>query len=164
MADDDSYSSFLDKANQDTGASKGKEGAKSQGVSTLVNTDADLPKHIKDVHGQEVMYVSESDEPFEGVSLKMDGDGKELFSLCTAPAPESFRMAIRYLQELLSTSHLGRHKLILSRYLHRSQSSSQEAIWRWRGRKHVSEGIRSKRSVQGSHCCGQESRRGGQGV
>ena len=64
---DDAYSSFLDKANQDTGASKASNQSKS--VSTkAVNTE--VPATLQKV---EQYYVSEADEPFEPVSLKWGG-------------------------------------------------------------------------------------------
>ncbi|MCJ1312320.1 hypothetical protein MMC25_005994 [Agyrium rufum] len=73
MADDDSaYTDFLDKANQDTGASaqvsSASGGGKSAGIRTV---DTDVPAHLK---GVDVYYVSDADEPFEPVSLKWEGD------------------------------------------------------------------------------------------
>lgn len=67
MSSGDAYSNFLDKANQDTGASKAP--AQSKTASTkAVNTD--VPMTLKAV---EQYYTSEADEPFEPVSLKWDG-------------------------------------------------------------------------------------------
>lgn len=65
---DDAYSSFLDKANQDTGASKASTQA--QSVSTKV-VDTDIPATLKSI---EQYYTSEADEPFEPVSLKWSGN------------------------------------------------------------------------------------------
>lgn len=64
---DDAYSSFLDKANQDTGASKASTQSKS--VSTKA-VDTEVPATLQ---GVEQHYVSEADEPFEPVSLKWGG-------------------------------------------------------------------------------------------
>lgn len=64
---DDAYSSFLDKANQDTGASKTSTQTKS--VSTKA-VDTEIPATLKSV---EQYYTSEADEPFEPVSLKWSG-------------------------------------------------------------------------------------------
>jgi hypothetical protein len=68
MASDEDYSSFLDKANQDTGA--GKATTQSKKASTKA-VDTAVPKSLEEV---EEYYVSEADEPFEPVSLKWDGD------------------------------------------------------------------------------------------
>ena len=64
---DDAYSSFLDQANQDTGATKAS--TKSSSAATkAVNTD--IPVAIQKV---DQYYTSEADEPFEPVSLKWSG-------------------------------------------------------------------------------------------
>lgn len=64
---DDAYSSFLDQANQDTGASK--VSAKSKSAATKA-VDTDVPVTLQKV---DQYYTSESDEPFEPVSLKWSG-------------------------------------------------------------------------------------------
>ncbi|MCJ1243947.1 hypothetical protein MMC30_001144 [Trapelia coarctata] len=70
MSSDDAYSAFLDKANQDTGASKASAaGASSKELKT---TDTDVPAVLR---GVERYYVSEADEPFEAVALKWKGEG-----------------------------------------------------------------------------------------
>ena len=61
---DDTYSNFLDQANQDTGASKASTQSKSASTKA-VNTE--VPGSLKSV---EQYYISEADEPFEPVSLK----------------------------------------------------------------------------------------------
>lgn len=67
MSSDDSYSSFLDQANQGTGADN--VSAKGDTAATkAVNTD--VPVGLQSV---EQYYTSEADEPFEPVSLKWDG-------------------------------------------------------------------------------------------
>ena len=67
MASDEAYSSFLDQANQDTGASKAS--AESSAATTKA-TDTDVPVSLQKV---EQYYVSEADEPFEPISLKWSG-------------------------------------------------------------------------------------------
>ena len=69
MSSDQAYSSFLDQANQDTGASKASTQSTSGGVSTKT-VDTDVPSKLQKV---ERYYVSEADEPFEPVSLKWSG-------------------------------------------------------------------------------------------
>ena len=67
MASDEAYSSFLDQANQDTGATKTT--TKPASASTKA-TDTDVPVSLQQV---EQFYVSDADEPFEPVSLKWNG-------------------------------------------------------------------------------------------
>ena len=62
---DDTYSSFLDQANQDTGASS----TKSKSVATKA-VDTDVPVMLQEV---DQYYTSDSDEPFVPVSLKWSG-------------------------------------------------------------------------------------------
>ena len=64
---DDAYSSFLDQANQDTGASKASTKSKSAATKAV---DSDVPVTLQKI---DQYYVSESDEPFEPVSLKWSG-------------------------------------------------------------------------------------------
>ena len=64
---DDTYSSFLDQANQDTGTSK--TSTKSKSVATKA-VDTDVPVTLQEV---DQYYTSESDEPFVPVSLKWSG-------------------------------------------------------------------------------------------
>jgi hypothetical protein len=68
MGSDEDYSSFLDKANQDTGADKATTQSKKASTKAV---DTSVPKSLEEV---EEYYVSEADEPFEPVSLKWDGD------------------------------------------------------------------------------------------
>lgn len=67
MSSDDAYSSFLDQANQDTGASKSSTNSSS---ATTKAVDTDVPGPLQKV---ELYYTSEADEPFEPVSLKWSG-------------------------------------------------------------------------------------------
>lgn len=64
---DDAYSSFLEQANQDTGASKASTKSKSAATKAV---DTDVPVTLQEV---DQYYTSESDEPFEPVSLKWSG-------------------------------------------------------------------------------------------
>ena len=66
---DDAYSSFLDQANQATGASKSSTQSVSKDISTRA-VDTDIPAVIQNV---KVDYTSETDEPFEPVSLSYSG-------------------------------------------------------------------------------------------
>ena len=69
MSSDADYASFLDKANQDTGAAQAKSsaGKKSYGTKSV---DTAVPGVLEKV---EEYYVSEADEAFEPVALKYDG-------------------------------------------------------------------------------------------
>ena len=69
MASDDDYVAFLEKANQDTGASS--LSAQSKPISTR-SVDAEVPQILQQV---DEYYISDADEPFEPVSLKWDGKG-----------------------------------------------------------------------------------------
>ncbi|CAF9919624.1 MAG: hypothetical protein ALECFALPRED_001240 [Alectoria fallacina] len=64
---DDAYSSFLDQANQDTGASKASTKTK-PAATKAVNTDVPVTLQKVDQY-----YTSEADELFEPVSLKWGG-------------------------------------------------------------------------------------------
>ncbi|KAL8681255.1 MAG: hypothetical protein Q9186_002633 [Xanthomendoza sp. 1 TL-2023] len=66
MSSDDAYSSFLDQANQDTGASKRSAPAE---IASTKAIDTEVPVKLQNV---EQYYTSEADEPFEPVSLKWD--------------------------------------------------------------------------------------------
>lgn len=65
---DDAYSSFLDQANQDTGASKESSSAKPVSATTV---DTDVPIILQKL---DQYYVSEADEPFKPVSFKWKGE------------------------------------------------------------------------------------------
>ena len=65
---DEAYSSFLDQANQDT--SSGKVSVQSQSKNFLTKSvDTNVPSGLQDV---QIDFTSDSDEPFEPVSLKWD--------------------------------------------------------------------------------------------
>ena len=69
MSSDADYASFLDKANQDTGAAEQQSsaGKKSYGTKSV---DTAVPQALGQV---EEYYISDADEPFEPVALKYDG-------------------------------------------------------------------------------------------
>ena len=67
MSSDEAYSSFLEQANQETGASN----ASAQSTSAATKAvDTDVPVSLQKV---EQYYTSDADEPFEPVSLKWSG-------------------------------------------------------------------------------------------
>lgn len=80
MSSDDAYSSFLDQANQDTGASKSSAAAK---PATTKAVDTEVPVELQSV---EQYYTSEADEPFEPVSLQWDGNNMPSESKSSAEA------------------------------------------------------------------------------
>lgn len=68
MSSDDAYSSFLDQANQDTGASKASATANSVPTKEV---DTDIPASLNNVKQH---YASETDEPFVPVALNWSGN------------------------------------------------------------------------------------------
>lgn len=68
MSSDADYASFLDKANQDTGAAEAKSASTKSYGTKSVNTS--VPKVLQQI---EEYYTSDADEPFEPVALKYDG-------------------------------------------------------------------------------------------
>lgn len=80
MASDEDYSAFLDKANEDTGASSKKKGggggvgeAVKGGFTARTVNAGEVPRALREL---DEVYVSEADEEFEGVSLGFAGEGK----------------------------------------------------------------------------------------
>lgn len=69
MSSDEGYNSFLEQANQDTGASA-QTSSNSQSASTKA-VDTEVPVPLQRV---EQYYTSDADEPFEPVSLKWSGE------------------------------------------------------------------------------------------
>ncbi|MCJ1482415.1 hypothetical protein MMC06_002579 [Schaereria dolodes] len=67
MSSDEAYSSFLERANQDTGTSSTSTKTSSAATKTV---DTDVPAPLQTI---EQYYVSEADEPFVPVSLKWTG-------------------------------------------------------------------------------------------
>ena len=85
MSSDGAYSSFLDQANQETGATKASTQSKSKSVSTKA-IDTEVPATLQKV---EQYYTSEADEPFEPVSLKWSGKNMPSES-AFSPVPRQF--------------------------------------------------------------------------
>jgi hypothetical protein len=79
MSSDADYASFLDKANQDTGAAEAQSTSKNSYGTKSVDTT--VPKTLEQV---QEFYTSDADEPFEPVALKFEG------SSITAGMPLSF--------------------------------------------------------------------------
>jgi hypothetical protein len=76
MASDEDYTAFLEKANADPNEGVAKTKDKKAGGSAnlkAVDAGAKVPKGLKDAVKDQV-FVSDSDEPFEPVSLKLEGD------------------------------------------------------------------------------------------
>lgn len=72
MADDASYSDFLDKANQDPGAPKTQQATSKHSAlhSSTVDSEHTVPASLKRI---DAVYVSDSDSEFEPISLAFDG-------------------------------------------------------------------------------------------
>ncbi|KAK7546301.1 hypothetical protein IWX49DRAFT_115311 [Phyllosticta citricarpa] len=69
MASDQDYAAFLDKANQDAGASAATAGQSRIGTKAV---DTEVPAALRQV---DEYLISDADEPFEPVSLKWGRDG-----------------------------------------------------------------------------------------
>ncbi|KAF2839639.1 hypothetical protein M501DRAFT_991660 [Patellaria atrata CBS 101060] len=67
---DDAYTSFLDKANQDTGTAHTSSSSSSKPTLNARATDTEVPPALKSI---DATYTSESDEPFEPVALRWAG-------------------------------------------------------------------------------------------
>lgn len=74
MATDEDYMSFLDKANQEADEAHASAQRSSQSQFKAMDAGSEVPKAIKNVC-KEAIYISETDEPFEEVSLKWTGEG-----------------------------------------------------------------------------------------
>ncbi|KAM4059953.1 hypothetical protein HRG_002428 [Hirsutella rhossiliensis] len=77
MASDEDYMAFLDKANKDVGGGQApaqQQSSGGKGVFKALDEGSPVPKAIKDISPRP-FYESDTDEPFEPVSLKWDGEG-----------------------------------------------------------------------------------------
>ena len=76
MSSDSAYASFLEQANQDVGddspSKMASSSAKKEQAVSIKAATAAVPDTLR---GLDAFYVSEADEPFEGVSVKWEGDG-----------------------------------------------------------------------------------------
>ncbi|KAF4123819.1 Conserved hypothetical, protein [Geosmithia morbida] len=73
MASDKDYMAFLDKANNDSIQAQPKTSSSSRGQFKTVDAGTQVPAEIQSVC-RDTFYVSDADEPFEGVSLRWKGD------------------------------------------------------------------------------------------
>lgn len=70
MASDEDYMAFLNKANADVSAGGGRATTQAgSGPFKAVDAGSEVPKEIREAC-RDTFYVSEADEPFEGVSLR----------------------------------------------------------------------------------------------
>jgi hypothetical protein len=77
MASDEDYMAFLDKANQDTCIGYSAMGHKTGGKVQLKTVDEGtvVPDELRmATEREEWIYVSDADEPFVAVSLKLKGE------------------------------------------------------------------------------------------
>lgn len=74
MADDAAYLSFLEKANEPLPVAAAAKATDPARVA-LKTVDGELPRVLREVVERDVVFVSEADEAFEGVSLKLEGKG-----------------------------------------------------------------------------------------
>jgi hypothetical protein len=77
MASDEDYMAFLDKANQDPSIGYSAMGHKTGGKVQLKTVDEDttVPDELRmATEREEWIYVSDADEPFVAVSLKLKGE------------------------------------------------------------------------------------------
>ncbi|KAK3315111.1 hypothetical protein B0H66DRAFT_606020 [Apodospora peruviana] len=78
MASDEDYMSFLDKANKDPSEGYAKPSTAQQQEKGFRATQAgvEIPKPLVDVtKSGEAFYISDADEPFEAVALKLGAGG-----------------------------------------------------------------------------------------
>lgn len=77
MASDENYMSFLDKANKDPSEGYAKAGTAHKEEQGFKATEqgVEIPQPIARVVAKDLFYVSDADEPFEAVALKLGGDG-----------------------------------------------------------------------------------------
>ncbi|KAL9118887.1 MAG: hypothetical protein Q9187_004559 [Circinaria calcarea] len=105
MSSDEAYSSFLDQANQETGASKAST---QSGIGSTKVIDTDVPGALRSI---EHYYTSDADEPFEPVSLRWTGQNM--------PSENEFKDLIGHTDEIstLSTKEFdpkGQYKEVLA--------------------------------------------------
>jgi hypothetical protein len=79
MSSDADYASFLDKANQDTGAAQQQSSSSAKKSYGTKSVDTAVPKALEQV---EEYYVSDADEPFEPVALAYNGSAITAGTTC----------------------------------------------------------------------------------
>ena len=70
MSTDESYASFLEKANQDTSSNKGT--TSSANVAQIRTVDTEVPPALENVNEE---YNSETERKFKPIALKWSGNG-----------------------------------------------------------------------------------------
>jgi len=70
MATDEDYAAFLDKANQDPNEGISKPASEGKMTFKAVDDKSAVPKALQKAT-EDAFYVSDADEPFEAVSLKL---------------------------------------------------------------------------------------------
>ncbi|KAI9747218.1 MAG: hypothetical protein M4579_007503 [Chaenotheca gracillima] len=89
MSSDADYQSFLDKANQPGGGEGGITSKPASTETKTITTSKDVPEILKGMM-RVVTYTSETEEPFESVSLEFDAqrrpDEEEFRTLIAAPS------------------------------------------------------------------------------
>ena len=98
MSSDDAYGSFLEQANQSTGASKTPE---KPSFAYMRVVDTNVPGTLQNV---EQYYTSDADEPFEPVSLKWVGED--------VPSESTKRFVSSYCLHIQVTNMLMRFGII----------------------------------------------------
>jgi hypothetical protein len=81
MASDEDYAAFLDKANEDPGESRTQSSGKVE--LRAVDRGVEVPAALREVT-KDAFYVSDADEPFEPVCLKLKGKTLPDEGLCSA--------------------------------------------------------------------------------
>lgn len=72
MSSDASYLAFLDKANSDAQSGAKTSSASGAGQFKAVDAGTQVPGDIQ-AACKDAFYVSDADEPFQGVSLRWEG-------------------------------------------------------------------------------------------
>ena len=75
MASDEDYAAFLDKANEDPNEGVTKTHSSGKIELKTVDDGVEIPAALKKA-AKDTFYVSDADEPFEPVCLKLGGKGK----------------------------------------------------------------------------------------
>lgn len=91
MSDGD-YASFLDKANQGTGA--GSEVTTQSKKFSTQSVDTAVPQALEEV---EEYYTSDADEPFEPVALKFGGGEISACKSCPLSLPTNYCASTSYM-------------------------------------------------------------------
>jgi hypothetical protein len=91
MASDEDYAAFLDKANADPNEGVAKTRTSNKVALKAVDHGVEIPAALTKAT-EDTFYVSDADEPFEPVCLKLGGKGKGIMpdeGLCSASSEQS---------------------------------------------------------------------------